>query len=100
MRLNLTVSIDKLRRDAIAGVTTLAREAHRQHEDEGGYEMVHALDLSELEGSPYQPLALASLARHRSIQDTRRRAIECIKRAAHGSAIAAAVEQFRAEVEP
>lgn len=99
MRLNLTVSIDKLRRDAILAVTTLAREAHRKHEDEGGYEMVHALDLSELEGSPYQPMALASLARHRSIQDTRRRAIVCINRAAHGASIAAAVEQFRKEIE-
>ncbi|WP_029311605.1 hypothetical protein [Acidiphilium angustum] len=100
MRIDLTIAIDVQRRRALAAITALAREAHRQHEDEGGYEMVHALDLSELEGSPYQSMALASLGRHRSIQDTRRRAIECIKRAAHGSAIAAAVEQFRAEIEP
>jgi hypothetical protein len=98
MRLDLTTPIDVLRRRAISDITRCARDAHRAHEDGGGYEMVHALDLAEVEGSPYQHAAQASLDFHRSIQDARRRAITAINSAPHGTAISAAVATFHQEV--
>lgn len=99
MRLDLTTSIDVLRRRAITDITHRARDAHRAHEDQGGYEMAHAMDLSELEWSPYQRAAQASLDHHRSIQDSRRRAIDAIKLAPHGAAIAQAAQVFCTEID-
>jgi hypothetical protein len=97
MRLDLGVPIEKLRADAIGNVTMLARLAHEEHENLGGYGMAHALDVYEVEGHPGAPAAANSLDRHRAIQESRRQAIVAIRGAPHGAAIAEIVRKFTQE---
>jgi hypothetical protein len=99
MLVNLGRSIEDQRLEAIKQVTVLARSAHQRHEDQGGYAMEHAVDVVSAISHPGAGLAAKSIERHRAIEEARRRAIQVIKSAPHGAALAETIEQFIKEIE-